>query len=118
MTTPLTFGDLLAKIRDECGVYQRQVKEAAGVSLAYVCDWEKGRRNPPTSATVLKVVGLLKEEGASDDECSDLVMAAARTRGSFVFDTEDENTLQLLTAIVRSKKKLTRARVDRLRLLL
>lgn len=114
MVRPLTFGELLTKMRDESGVFQRQVAEVAEVALATVCDWEKGRRNPPTSTRAFSIAKLFGKRKVSSKECEELVISAARTRGSFVFVTENENTLRLLAAIGLKEERLNKKRVDKI----
>lgn len=43
----MTFGGYLQKLRKEQGLRQSDLAEALGVSTVYICDIEKGRRNPP-----------------------------------------------------------------------
>lgn len=114
MARPLTFGELLTKMRDESGVFQREVAEAAEVALATVCDWEKGRRNPPTSTRAFAIAKLFGKRKVTTDECAELVISAARTRGSFVFVTENEHTLRLLAAIGLNEERLNKKRVDKI----
>lgn len=110
----LTFGELLTQMRGSHGVFQRQVSDAADVALATVCDWEKARRNPPTSKRAFEIAKLFGSNGASQGDCLDLVVSSARTRGSFVFETENEHTLRLLAAICLKGDTLNANKVDRL----
>ena len=84
------------------------------MALATVCDWEKGRRNPPTSTRAFSIAKLFAKRGSTANECNELVISAARTRGSFVFVTENEDTLRLLAAIGLNEERLSRKRVDKL----
>lgn len=43
----MTFGGYLQKLRKEQGLRQSDLAETLGVSTVYICDIEKGRRNPP-----------------------------------------------------------------------
>ena len=114
MSLPLTFGDQLAKSRKAHGIFQRQIADVAEVALATVCDWEKNRRNPPTSRRALAIARLFKTEGALDHECAEIVSSAARTRGSFVFETDNELTLRLLTAICLREGKFNKSLVTKI----
>ncbi len=114
MPKSTTFGDLLPVVRKEHGVLQREVAEAAGVALASVCDWEKGRRSPPTSARSLLIAKLFEAKGAPVSVGAELITSAARTRGSFHFETENEFTLELLTAICMKEGSLNKKKVAKL----
>lgn len=47
-----SFGDMIKSQRQELGLTQKQVAESIGVSDAYICSLENGKRCPPPYPTV------------------------------------------------------------------
>jgi transcriptional regulator with XRE-family HTH domain len=62
--TPQQFGARLRELRDEKGLSQKQLADAAGVSQNGVSEWERGEREP-SSLTVLKLAAALGVESSA-----------------------------------------------------
>ena len=73
----LGFGGLLRRLRDEAGLTQEELAEAAGVSQRAVSDLERGINRTARKDTALLLAGALGLDGQSRD----LFIAAARGRG-------------------------------------
>ncbi len=56
---PLTFGELIESIRQCDEITQEELAEKLGVSKAYICDVEKGRRtvSPERASAFAQVLG-------------------------------------------------------------
>ena len=60
-----SFGELAARKRAGSGLSLRALADKVGVSLTYLCDIEKGRRNPPDIGTLDRLadaLGFTEEE--------------------------------------------------------
>ena len=73
----LGFGGLLRRLRDEAGLTQEELAEAAGVSQRAVSDLERGINRTARKDTALLLAGALGLDG----QRRDLFVAAARGRG-------------------------------------
>ena len=73
----LGFGGLLRRLRDEAGLTQEELAEAAGVSQRAVSDLERGINRTARKDTALLLAGALGLTG----QPRDLFIAAARGRG-------------------------------------
>lgn len=74
----MVFGEYLRQLRECRSLRQVDIAKSLGVSSVYVCDIEKGRRNPP-SADKLDV--LVKTLALSDEESALLLDLAGSARG-------------------------------------
>lgn len=74
----MTFGDFLAAQRKEKGIIYRDIAEALGLSIVYVSDVEKGRRNV-FERERLKTLALLL--GLTDEERTLMYDLAGKQRG-------------------------------------
>ena len=74
----LGFGGLLRRLRDEAGLTQEELAEAAQVSLRAVSDLERGINRTARKDTALLLAGAL----GLDAQARDLFVAAARGRGT------------------------------------
>jgi transcriptional regulator with XRE-family HTH domain len=54
------FGILIAKIRNQHQLKQKQVAFDAGVDSSYIAALERGRRNPPPEKTLQRLIGGLQ----------------------------------------------------------
>ena len=79
----MVFGEYLRQLRERRSLRQADIAESLGVSSVYVCDIEKGRRNPPCAE---KLAILAQRMGISDEEASLLFDLAGSARGSVAPD--------------------------------
>ena len=79
----MLFGEYLREIREGRSLRQIDVAKSLGVSTVYICDIEKGRRNPP-SAEKLSI--LVQSMSMTDEEASRLFDLAGSARGSVAPD--------------------------------
>lgn len=79
----MLFGEYLRELRGRKSLRQTDIAESLGISTVYVCDIEKGRRNPPSSE---KLDILVQRMSLTDKEASLLFDLAGRARGSVAPD--------------------------------
>lgn len=116
------FGEKMRELRERRGVTQKEMALALGVSAAYLSALEHGRRGAPNWALVQKIVGYFN---VIWDDAEELQLLAEISHPRVVVDTSglspratrlanrlaadigklDEETLDMLTAMVDSHKK-------------
>lgn len=79
----MTFGSLLRQLREEKNLRQADVANAIGVSIVYICDIEKDRRNPPSYRKLQKIAGKLE---LTEEKASELFDLAGQARGEVAPD--------------------------------
>lgn len=79
----MLFGEYLREIREDRSLRQIDVAKSLGVSTVYVCDIEKGRRNPPSAE---KLASLVQMMSMTEEEASLLFDLAGSARGSVAPD--------------------------------
>ena len=55
-----SFGEILKTQRQKLGITQKQVAESVGLSGAYICSLENGKRTPPPYHTVAAIADVLQ----------------------------------------------------------
>lgn len=75
----MVFGEYLRQLRESRSLRQKDIAESLGVSTVYVCDIEKGRRNPPSADKITVIAQVI---GLSDKESSMLFDLAGSARGN------------------------------------
>lgn len=101
MTPKLTFASELRRLRREQGLDLVDLAEAAGVSVSYVSEIERGTRNPPTNAAI---VSMLDRMDAADqiDRMLKLAVASRKSVDIPVNDDTAELTTDMLVALQRT----------------
>lgn len=79
----MTFGDYLRQLREKKALRQADLAKIIKVSTVYICDIEKGRRNPPDFEKLRIWVGQME---LSPDEISCLYDLAGAARNSVAPD--------------------------------
>lgn len=82
----MDFGSYLRQLREQRSLRQTDIAEILGVSAVYICDIEKGRRNPLDHN---KIAILARRMEMSEDEVSQLFDLAGAARGSVAPDITD-----------------------------
>ncbi len=82
----MDFGSYLRQLREQRSLRQTDIAEILGVSAVYICDIEKGRRNPLDHN---KIAILARRMEMSEDEVSQLFDLAGVARGSVAPDISD-----------------------------
>ena len=59
----MTFGEALREIRQNKGVYLKNVAEFMGWSVVYISDIERGHRNPPSRKDIIKLSEFFNVDG-------------------------------------------------------
>lgn len=109
------FGAYIRKIREQANKSMRAVADAVGVSVVYISDIERGRRNPPQEEKLLKMAAFLdidikdiREMAAKERRCvelelsendciiSDVALTLAR-RWDSITDEEASQILKILS---------------------
>ena len=95
----ISFGGEIRRLRIEAGRTLKDVATAlGGVSVPYVSDIERGRRNPPTLEKIRLLAGLFN----CPEEEDRLAELAVLDRGTISMTPKDEEQRQLLVALDRS----------------
>jgi transcriptional regulator with XRE-family HTH domain len=92
------FGKILRRIRQEKGLYLKDVADHMGWSVVYVSDIERGNRNPPAKKDLIKLSRYL----GMDPE--GLLNRADSERGFIEFDLQDLNKEQQNTALCLARR--------------
>lgn len=79
----MTFGEYLRQLREEKGLRQVDLAETIGVTSVYICDIEKGKRNPPDFPKLRLLVGRLD---LPPDKTAHLYDLAGTARGEIAPD--------------------------------
>ena len=79
----MTFGKYLRQLREEKGLRQADLAETIGVTAVYICDIEKGKRNPPDFAKLRLLAGRLD---LSPDKTANFYDLAGIARGEIAPD--------------------------------
>lgn len=79
----MTFGSLLRQLREEKRLRQADVANAIGVSIVYICDIEKDRRNPPSYKKLQQIAGKLE---LTEEKTAELFDLAGQARGEVAPD--------------------------------
>lgn len=80
------FGEFILTRRKSKGITQKKIAEALGVTCVYICDIEKGRRNPPNDEYLLILKQIL---ALSEDESNMLYDLAAASKHSVSSDLSE-----------------------------
>jgi transcriptional regulator with XRE-family HTH domain len=96
-----TFASELRRLRRENGLDLVDLAVAAGVSVSYVSEIERGTRNPPTNAAIAAMLGRV---GASSelDRMLKLAAAARKSIDIPVNDDTADSLTDMLVALQRS----------------
>lgn len=80
------FGQFILAKRKARGITQKKIADALGITSAYLCDIEKGRRNPPNDKSLLMLQKLLM---LSEEEVETFYDVAAISRHSVPLDLSE-----------------------------
>lgn len=95
----MNFGIYLRQLREEKGLRQADLAETLGVTPVYICDIEKGKRNPPDFPKLRLLVGRL---GLHPEQTAYLYDLAGTARGEIAPDIfEYLNTNPAAKAAIR-----------------
>lgn len=90
------FGQALRQLRTEKGVKLRDLSEQIGVSLPYLSDVERGRRDPLSNSRIQKVAEILGVNPLP------LLEVATKERGRIVIDLNGQDDHRVQAAIMLS----------------
>jgi transcriptional regulator with XRE-family HTH domain len=94
-----TFGEELRRLRREARRSLVDLADAAGCSIAFVSDVERGRKHPPAPVVIRK---MLRAIGKEDHLERLLILAAqARRRVEISVEGKDEVVTSMLLALAR-----------------
>lgn len=92
------FGPEMRRLRTAAMKTLKEAAEAMGnVSIPYISDIERGRRNPPSPEKIRVLLTFFDAEGETDRMTS----LAAKERGSMQISTSDADTTDMLVALHR-----------------
>lgn len=96
-----TFGSELRRIREDHpdSVSMKTLADAIGVSVVYISDIERDRRNPPSA----KRIGVLLETLDASDRLDEMVELAAISRKSVEISVKDksDDAVRALASLAR-----------------
>lgn len=99
MNTGKHFGGELRRLREQAGVTLKDVAKVLGdVSVPYVSDIERGRRNPPSPSNIRLIARLLGVPDAADR----LIGLAVQDRGEISLEPKNKDQRELLVSLNRS----------------
>ena len=93
------FGDEVRRLRREAKKTLADIADVLGCSIAYVSDIERGRKNPPSGASIKKLLAALGKEALFPR----MLLLAARSRQSVEISMKGkgEEVANLLVALAR-----------------
>lgn len=92
------FGSRLREARELAHKSMKDLAEAVGVSIVYISDIERGRRNPPQGDKLTRIANFL---GLNPDEVEDL---AARDRKRVELELKDDQGAISDAALVLARR--------------
>lgn len=93
------FGDELRRLRRQASLSLADLADTLGCSIAYVSDVERGRKNPPGAAAIVKLVECM----GCREKLSYLLRLAAQSRQAVEISVENktEEVTDMLVALAR-----------------
>lgn len=100
-----TFGTELRRLRRDAGLNLADLADAAGCSITFISEVERGRKNPPDPATIGKLLVRMGQESCYRE----MLVLAARARRSVEISTEgkSQEEADVLVALARSSDEGT-----------
>ena len=104
------FGPFLRSIREKLGKTMRQVADLLGVSVVYISDIERGRRNPPSEDKIRAIAKFFQMPP------DDLLEKAAEDRGKVELELTGTSPKISEAALVLARKwpSMTEAKANEL----
>lgn len=99
MTPKNLFGDELRRLRKAASLSLAELADAAGCSIVHVSDVERGKKNPPQTAIIEKMLKRMRRE----EQLPKMLVLAAQSRRSIEISVErtDANVASMLVALAR-----------------
>ncbi len=94
-----TFGSALRQLREEGEMRMADLADAIGVSVVYVSDIERDRRNPPSPDKIFKMLTAIGKE----DQIDRMLQLAVKSRMSVEISVENksERAIYALASLAR-----------------
>lgn len=92
------FGPFLRSVREKLGKTMRQVADVLGVSVVYISDIERGRRNPPSEKMIKSMAEFLQISPEI------LLEKAAQEKGKVELEIKGTNPKVSEAALVLARK--------------
>ncbi len=112
-----SFGEALRLLRRETGHSLADLADAWGCSISYVSEVERGRKNPPNTEKIEKLLAFMGQE----HRLAEFLLQAARSRRRIEINVEgkDDEIASMLVALERrcDEGKLDDETVKAIRLL-
>jgi len=106
-----SYGKMSRRLRLAANRTMGDVADLLSLSVVYVSDMERDKRNPPTKETILKLAAFLE---ARPDP---LLAAAAQARGAFTLDAKvaSPTAMEVGAALMRGWTDLTDEDLEKIR---
>lgn len=91
------FGRYLRELRERAGMRMKELADKMGWTSVYVSDIERGRRNPPSPAKIVKIGEIL---GVDSKQLLDL---ANKERRRVVLDLDEESPARMDFALMLAR---------------
>ena len=92
------FGEYIRHLREQANKSMRAMAEAVGVSVVYISDIERGRRNPPQGEKLSKLAEFLEMD------IKDLEEMAAKERKRVGLELEDKGDIIADAALTLARR--------------